>query len=115
MANPCSIVTTVHAGVARIVLTGEIDLATAPTFAEHMGTPLADEGLTTVMVDLHNITFIDSDGIASLIRAKQRAQETGKTFRVVGVHGPTARAFEIGEVAAYLAGRDEPAVAAEES
>src|SRR5207253_1921396 len=53
----------------RVAVAGEIDLATAPQLEAELVSAIA-AAHTFVEVDLADVTFLDSQGIAVLIRAK---------------------------------------------
>ena len=54
-----------------VVVEGEIDLFTAPEFKARIAGPL-DAGATRVIVDLTQVTFIDSSSLGVLIGAHKR-------------------------------------------
>ena len=51
----------------RLRVSGEIDIVTAPSFTEAIETPLR-EG-RSVVVDLEDVSFIDSSGLSALVSA----------------------------------------------
>jgi anti-sigma B factor antagonist len=69
---------------AWIRLGGELDLASAPPFTEALGKAL--ERAQLVIVDLRDLTFMDSSGIHAIIEAESRARRSGQ--RLVAVRGP---------------------------
>ena len=99
-------------GVATVVLSGELDLATAPRLsgavAEH-----ADAKL--LVLDMTAITFMDSTGVTALLRAdRRRSLGSGSRLVVVAGDGAVRRVLEL----CGLDGRltivsDRPAPAAE--
>jgi len=75
---------------ARIVtLSGEIDIA---VMSELGAALVADED---VLVDLAHVSFIDSSGIAALLRAHRVQAKTGHRLLVRGAHGAVSRVLEI--------------------
>ncbi|SDD08251.1 STAS domain-containing protein [Actinokineospora iranica] len=73
---------------------GEVDLLTAPRFAAGMSDAI-DGGATLVVVDLGEVTFFGSAGVASLARAAERAIEVGAGFRLVVGESMASRVLEI--------------------
>ena len=66
-----------HDGVsAVIVLLGRLDAVEAPALREQF-TEIFRTGAITVVVDLVGVTFIDSAGLAALVRARRDAQSAG--------------------------------------
>ncbi len=80
-------------GTTRMFLTGELDIATAPSV--ETGLRLAQGGHHAVVVDLEDLTFMDSNGILTFIDAARRANESGDAFGVVNSHGTVTRVFEL--------------------
>jgi anti-sigma B factor antagonist len=62
--------------VLRITLIGELDLAVADRLSARLDQLSSDR--TRVRLDLSRLTFIDSSGIRSLIRAAQHVSENGE-------------------------------------
>jgi anti-sigma B factor antagonist len=68
---------TIHHGVsATIVLLGRLDAVEAPALREHFA-EVFRAGAITVVVDLVGVSFIDSAGLAALVRARRDAQSAG--------------------------------------
>ena len=54
-----------------VVLTGELDIATAPRLREAL-IAVSNHGETNVIVDMANVTFMDSTGLAALVGPLKR-------------------------------------------
>lgn len=71
-------------GVHVFTVRGELDLNTAPELEEPLEEALAGSGTVSVVIDLSKCEFIDSTGIALIVRAWQRldngadAEATGR-------------------------------------
>jgi anti-sigma B factor antagonist len=79
-----------HIGTTDIVtVRGEIDLVSAPEFEEKLSTVGS-----TIVVDLRHLDFMDSSGIAVLLRRKQKLEE-GSELRLVMKPGIIERLFEV--------------------
>jgi anti-anti-sigma factor len=61
---------------ARLTLTGELDIATAPTLDGAVQAALTG-GARRVVIELGGLTFVDSSGLRLLIMLSQRAPEEG--------------------------------------
>ncbi|MDT4936687.1 MAG: anti-sigma factor antagonist [Pseudonocardiales bacterium] len=61
-----------------IVVAGEIDAQTAPLLVAEVGRGLDDPAVRRVVADLAQVTFLDSTGIAALVRLRNKALDTGK-------------------------------------
>ncbi|MFZ0015149.1 MAG: STAS domain-containing protein [Acidimicrobiia bacterium] len=69
-------------GAAILVLSGEIDMATAPKMVSRFQ-ELADKGLTSVIVDAREVRFIDSTGLHGLTEGKRIIHEKGSQIVLV--------------------------------
>jgi anti-anti-sigma factor len=59
---------------------GEVDAATAPRMGEAVNRLLARKG--DLVLDLHDVDFMDLHGLAVLMRATRRARADGGSFRI---------------------------------
>jgi anti-anti-sigma factor len=74
-------------GAVRFGLRGELDLAHAYTFDEELRR-VEEERPARVVIDLRELTFLDSCGLARLLAARRRARRLG--HRLLLVRGPAA-------------------------
>jgi anti-anti-sigma factor len=79
-------------GVAMYFATGELDMATAPLLEKHL-LGAADEGVTSIVVDLADVTFMDSSGLNMFIRQSRFAEENRIDFRVANPSGTVKSVF----------------------
>ena len=82
-----------------VYLRGELDLANA----ERLKDALIEAGRSTVVVDLSDLTFTDSSGIAALLAARRTITADGSGFVLRGASGVVRRVFEITGLAQLLA------------
>lgn len=80
-------------GVASIALRGELDMATVPDLESHLA-PFESNGVSAIMLDLRELTFIDSVALHSLVRARERAKTNGQHLILVGARPSARRLFE---------------------
>jgi anti-sigma B factor antagonist len=66
----------------RFAVSGELDLATTPQLEQQVKAVLGD-GARSVVVDLANLTFIDSTGLRLLLALSQQAREDGWKLLIV--------------------------------
>jgi anti-anti-sigma factor len=101
----------VERGDGRVTFTprGELDLATAPDMEQQVLDAVRD-GHGVVVVDLRELTFMDSTGVRTIVAAHQIAQETGTDLRVVRPSrgSAVARVIEISGIDDALGLVDEP-------
>ena len=81
-----------------IVVSGEVDMATAPSLAEALDQFVSG----TVTVDLSDVTFIDSTGLKALVAAHRRIERRRSRLIVRGVAPIVRRLFEIAGLDALL-------------
>jgi len=55
-----------------VALRGELDIATVPRFREALNGPIEDESVNCICIDLVEVTFIDSNGLMTLLNALRR-------------------------------------------
>jgi anti-anti-sigma factor len=97
-----------HAEDTSIVApSGELDLATAPALGTALASAAAD-GATRVVLDLRELTFVDSSGIGIIIKFQRYFGVEGIGFGVVRGDEPVQRAFDIAGVAPLLPWTDPP-------
>jgi anti-sigma B factor antagonist len=71
-------------GHAEARLIGDLDLANAPLVRDEL-VRMLEEGLTRLSIDLSDLTFLDSTGIAALVVVRKHAHELGVEL---DVHSP---------------------------
>ena len=81
-------------GVASIALRGELDVAAVPDLEGHLS-PFEGNGVGAIMLDLRELTFIDSTGLHAILRARDRATTDGHRLILVGARPTARRLFEI--------------------
>ena len=92
---------------ARIAVHGELDIATLPRF-EQVVTRMRSRGLERMVIDLRELSFLDSMSIELLLRLHGELTATGA--ELVIVRGPRAvnRIFDLMELERVLTLVDEP-------
>lgn len=80
-------------GIAVVDAAGELDLRTAPAY----GQVLIDQAQThaRVVADLTGVTFLDSSGLAAIVRGAAAARERGGRLVVVASEPRVVRVFEL--------------------
>jgi anti-sigma B factor antagonist len=78
----------------RIRLVGEVDLATAPEL-DRLLDELALDGHSRLLIDLTGVEFMDSTGLASILRALHVAHNNGHRLSVRRGSPQVQRLFEL--------------------
>jgi anti-sigma B factor antagonist len=81
-------------GVASVALRGELDLATVPILLQQMGR-LHTDGVSDIMLDLRDLTFVGSTGAHAFADAREEARSRGKRLIVIGASEPVRRVLEL--------------------
>jgi len=93
------------ADVVVVSVTGELDMATAP--ALHQAVERAqDQG--PIVVDLRDLTFIDSTGIRALIQMYWAGQDGHSTVSFIRAEDQVQRVFQMAGVEGLLAWAEPP-------
>jgi anti-anti-sigma factor len=64
-------------GIVEIAAAGELDLATSELLREAVDVCCDRDGVRVVIVDVRDLTFVDSTGLRALWHARERAQSIG--------------------------------------
>ena len=90
-----------------IGVSGELDLASSPELERELerGTASAAELL---IIDLRKLEFMDSTGLSVLVRAHQKATQSGKRFAIVKGPQQVERLLSLTGVAERLTVVDTP-------
>ena len=84
-------------GYELLTVEGELDIETAPRMLGALNEAIAEtEG--PLVVDLTDVVFMDSTGLALLMNARRRVVKQGHGFAIICPNGPIARVFEIADM-----------------
>ena len=77
-----------------IALSGEIDHHGARTMMEQLDDAIAQRLPARLVLDLSGVNFMDSSGIAVLLRAKRQMDHTGGQLRVTAIPTQARRVLD---------------------
>jgi anti-sigma B factor antagonist len=86
---------------ARLILRGELDMASAPA-ANYALVDLLGRGFDRVIVDLRELEFMDSTGVKFLIDARDAAGELGVKIAIAYDGDLVERVLKVSGVATLL-------------
>lgn len=89
-------------GLARVRVTGEVDVSTSARVQEAIEQAVTLEGVQRVIVDLGAVTFLDSSGMTALVIGRRRAQDNGVALMVDHAGRQVRRVLEIAGLLAFL-------------
>jgi anti-sigma B factor antagonist len=78
-------------GQVVIAVAGEVEMVTAPQLAAC----ILEHATSDVVVDLSNVTFLDSSGITALVHGYNELRKNGHTLRTTGERDLIRRVLEI--------------------
>ena len=78
-----------------VIAWGEIDVSTVARLEAALEAAIETGGSGVVVVDLTEVTFIDSSGLGALVAGLKQAQQRGGTLVVRGIQGAPRKVFEI--------------------
>jgi anti-sigma B factor antagonist len=84
-------------GLATIALAGELDLSNVDRFAERLREVEAERP-DVLELDLRELTFMDSTGLAQLFAANRRAREQGRRIVILKGPGPIDRVLALARI-----------------
>lgn len=94
-------------GAVVVVARGELDLRTAEELRNVLGDPNLQAD--TVVLDLRELTFLDSSGLSVVVGEHQRAAQQGFRFAVAVGGAPTiARLFDLSGLRGTLTLVEDP-------
>jgi anti-anti-sigma factor len=97
------------ASSTRISLKGELDIASAPRVEEEVRRVLG-AGDGALLLDLRELTFMDSTGLRAIVRSHEAAERAGRRFAIVRGPEPVDRVFQIVGLEGRFELLDEPPV-----
>jgi anti-anti-sigma factor len=81
-------------GVSIIALRGPVDVASSIALRGILAAAVGHVG-ARVLLDLSEVTLIDSSGVGVLVAAHREAEASGSTLVLAAPAGPAARVFEL--------------------
>jgi anti-anti-sigma factor len=94
-------------GRATLTLVGELDITTTPRLSKYLST-LAQTHQGLIVIDLRQLTFLDSTGVRALVRADSYARRDGWNLAIVKGPPQVQRVLEICGLTEVLPLADEP-------
>ncbi len=95
MSTPFTVDSTrIRDSLGLVTLSGEVDIYTAPRLKEHM-LELFEVGVRDMIVDLSEVTFIDSTALGVLIGGVRRVSDADGTMALVVATRPVERILKV--------------------
>jgi anti-sigma B factor antagonist len=77
-----------------VLIKGEIDAYTAPQLKSQL-VPVAEEKEASLIIDLTDVSYIDSTGLGVFIATLKSTRKYGGSLRLVGLNDRVRRLFKI--------------------
>ncbi len=103
--SQCS--TRIEGDTAVVMLGGEVDLSWSGQVRREVLTAL--DRASRVEVDLSQVRYIDSSGIAALVEAFQNARGKGQSFELVNISAPVLAVLKLARLDRVFAIRQDGA------
>lgn len=104
LSGALSSVVAADGDAATYTLTGELDLDSAPAVEVELAHTLSR--YSRIRLDLDELTFMDSTGIAALVRLKRESRHRGVEMTVRLGDSPVRRVLDLVRVSEYLGVED---------
>ena len=88
-------------GCVVLQLKGRIDLYNVHMIRDAIGSVIAEGGNKLIM-NLENVTYIDSSGIGAFIGEQRKLKISGGGMKLVNVQGPVAQVFKLSRLYAFF-------------
>jgi anti-anti-sigma factor len=82
-----------HGSSLRLILAGEIDARSRGILHDAVLAALTDDGVAAIVLDLADLTVIDSTGMATIVACHRAAAVSGRSMRVEHVAPLVRREF----------------------
>lgn len=108
--GPLQVTTTSDGNATLVRLVGELDLAGAPALSEAVSRATEDGGGRPLVLDMSDVSFIDSTGVRTLLEA---AQSVGGSLALLSPSTAVTRVLDLTRLRGRfveVAGLDDPAL-----
>jgi anti-anti-sigma factor len=105
------LVTTQHAvndGVLRLAIAGEVDLANSDLLNNTITNLITAGHVAELIIDLDQVTFLDSSGIHALVRGRKLAQAFGIAYLITNPRKTVRQVLDITGVLRLLTEPPQP-------
>lgn len=76
-------------------VSGDIDLANSPEVRKALLNEVREKRTPRVLLNLSDVRYIDSSGVASLIESLKAARDIGSRFILFGLSGPAREVLQL--------------------
>ena len=95
----------VEGSATLFIVEGQVDMHTSPELRSHLRQALGASA-SPLVVDLTDVGFIDSSGLATLIEALQAVGKYGGKLRLCGLNTEVRKLFDLAQLSTIFDLRD---------
>ncbi|HEX6026950.1 MAG TPA: STAS domain-containing protein [Solirubrobacter sp.] len=88
----------------EVVATGDLDMAAAFRLENELDALLAENDPEALVLDLGQVTFVDSAGIGALLSVREQAIRRGVELKIARVSSPVRRVLDLAGVGDLING-----------
>lgn len=85
-------------------LSGELDHHSASKIRSSLDTAIDDSKVTELVLDMSQVTFMDSSGLGVILGRYKKLHERGGTLKIIGADGHIKRIMKMSGVYSLIAG-----------
>ena len=93
----------------RVPVAGDIDVASVPALRRHIAR-LMDGGCERIILDLANVEFVDSSGVAFILTLGRNLRRAGGLLTLINVPEKVARTFTILQLTSFIPMKPRPGI-----
>ena len=97
-----SVTTRRRGDIAIVAVDGSIDVSNVWRMDDEVTAAVGSADITSVLIDLSGLTFMDSSGINALLQGRRRADARGIQYQVAGAEGMVRQVLDLTGVWAHL-------------
>jgi len=86
----------------RIVARGEVDIGTEAALSDAVSAVLGDSTGRPVVLDVRQVSFMDSSGLRAVLRSRDLVMSAGRKFRLAVSRGAVQKLFDAAGVSSWF-------------
>jgi anti-anti-sigma factor len=104
VARQLDVSSAVRASSLDVALSGELDMAAAFRLESELERLMATPGIEGVVLDLEEVSFLDSAGLGALLSIRDQATRLGRDVRIDRMSEPVRRVLDATATRSILGG-----------
>jgi anti-anti-sigma factor len=96
------------AAQAIVAMKGRFEFSQHRDFKRSCQAPLADDAIHTIVIDLKDVTYMDSSALGMLLLLREQAKAVGKNVELRGANGVVADVLKVANFDKLFAASAKP-------